>query len=88
MVIKESIRDFCRGLKKSFSGKDYLRNINQCYKCGKASFFGNTCLQCETENAFGTFNKKEGYDQFFLQPPKKPKNTIFSLSTQLTNDGF
>lgn len=58
MVIKESIRDFCRGLKKSFSGKDYLRNINQCYKCGKASFFGNTCLQCETENAFGTFNKK------------------------------
>ncbi len=61
MVIKESIRNFCRGLKKSFSGEEYLRNINHCTKCGKASFFGNTCLQCETDNAFGTFNKKEDY---------------------------
>jgi len=62
MGIRDSFRNFCRGLKKSFSGDDYLRNINQCSKCGKPSFFGTTCLQCETDNAFGTFNKKEGYD--------------------------
>ena len=82
MAVRESIRNFCRGLKKSFSGEDYLRNINHCTKCGKASFFGNTCLQCETDNAFGTFNKKEGYDWtrlvFFVAPQKAKKHNFLS----------
>jgi len=45
------IRGFINGLKKSFSGKDYLRNINQCDKCGKPSFF-KSCLKCETDEAY------------------------------------
>jgi hypothetical protein len=45
------IRGLINGLKKSFSGKDYLRNINQCDKCGKPSFF-KSCLKCETDEAY------------------------------------
>ena len=45
------ITGFINGLKKSFSGKDYLRNINQCDKCGKPSFF-KSCLKCETDEAY------------------------------------
>ena len=49
--------NFINGLKKSFSGRDYLRNINQCEMCGKPSFF-STCLKCETDQAYRGWNKK------------------------------
>jgi hypothetical protein len=42
---------FINGLKKSFSGKDYLREINKCNKCTKPSFF-STCLKCEMDEAY------------------------------------
>ena len=42
---------FINGLKKSFSGKDYLREINKCNKCAKPSFFP-TCLKCEMDEAY------------------------------------
>jgi hypothetical protein len=50
------LSSFIRGLRKSFNGKDYLRDINQCDKCGKPSFFG-TCLKCETDEAYKKSNK-------------------------------
>jgi hypothetical protein len=50
--------NFIKGLKKSFSGKDYLREINQCDKCGNPSFFG-TCLKCETDEAYRGWGKKK-----------------------------
>ena len=43
--------NFLDGLKKSFDGKDYLRNIPQCSKCGKPSFCV-MCQYCETELAY------------------------------------
>ena len=48
---------FIKGLKKSFSGRDYLRDINQCDKCGSPSFF-DSCLKCETDEAYRGWNKK------------------------------
>jgi len=48
--------NFIEGLKKSFSGKDYLREINQCHTCGKPSFFGNY-LKCEIDEAYKGYNK-------------------------------
>ncbi len=36
-MIRQSIHNFIGGLKKSFSGKDYLREINQCDKWRKTS---------------------------------------------------
>lgn len=54
---KVVIKEFINGLRKSFSGKDYLRDINQCDKCGKPSFFG-TCLKCETDEAYRGWEKK------------------------------
>jgi hypothetical protein len=51
------ISNFIIGLKKSFSGKDYLREINQCDKCGKPSFF-DSCLKCEVDEAYKGYNKK------------------------------
>jgi len=55
---KVVIKEFINGLRKSFSGKDYLRNINQCDKCGKPSFF-SSCLLCETEEAYRGWGKDE-----------------------------
>jgi len=52
------LEGFVKGLKKSFSGKDYLRNINQCEKCGKPSFF-STCLLCETDEAYRGWGKNK-----------------------------
>ena len=49
--ITNSFFNFVNGLKKSFSGKDYLRNINQCNICGKPSFT-NTCLYCKTKQDY------------------------------------
>ena len=51
------IRNFINGLKKSFSGKDYLREINQCAKCGRPSFF-DSCLKCEVDDAYRGWNSK------------------------------
>jgi|TARA_R110002096_G_scaffold297781_1_gene492200 hypothetical protein len=48
---------FINGLKKSFSGRDYLRNINQCGSCGRPSFFSN-CLKCETDEAYKGWGKQ------------------------------
>ena len=53
-MIRQSIHNFIGGLKKSFSGKDYLREINQCDKCGKPSFF-NSCLKCEVDDVYRGF---------------------------------
>ena len=49
--------NFLKGLKKSFDGKDYLREINTCDKCGKPSFFAS-CLKCETDDAYRGWGKK------------------------------
>ena len=46
---------FLTGLKKSFSGRDFLRDINQCIKCGKPSFF-SSCLKCEVDDAYKGWN--------------------------------
>ena len=54
---KVMIKEFINGLRKSFSGKDYLRDINQCDKCGRPSFFA-TCLKCETDEAYRGWEKK------------------------------
>tara|TARA_R100000406_G_scaffold92764_1_gene82129 strand:- start:293 stop:466 length:174 start_codon:yes stop_codon:yes gene_type:complete len=49
--------NFIKGLKKSFDGKDYLRDINRCKECGNPSFFA-TCLKCEVDIAYRNWNKK------------------------------
>ena len=51
------IRNFINGLKKSFSGKDYLRESKQCPKCGKPSCF-DSCLKCEGDDAYRGWNSK------------------------------
>lgn len=43
--------NFINGLKKSFDGKDHLRDINQCEACGRPSFMP-TCLYCSTKAAY------------------------------------
>jgi hypothetical protein len=40
--------NFIKGLKKSFDGKDHLREINKCDICGKPSF-SKWCQWCELE---------------------------------------
>ena len=42
---------FIDGLKKSFSGKDHLRKINKCVKCGDPSY-SDLCLKCEVEDVY------------------------------------
>ena len=49
---------FLNGLRKSFSGKDFLRDIYKCNVCGEPSFFGS-CLKCETDDAYRRSNKKD-----------------------------
>jgi hypothetical protein len=49
---------FIKGLRKSFGGRDYLRDINQCGMCGRPSFFSN-CLKCETDEAYRGWNTKD-----------------------------
>ena len=51
------LTNFINGLRKSFNGRDYLREINQCKSCGKPSFF-NSCLKCETDQAYRGWNKR------------------------------
>ena len=50
--------NFINGLYKSFSGKDYLREIYQCEKCAKPSFT-NMCQFCETTEAYNKHYDKE-----------------------------
>ena len=45
------ITNFINGLKKSFSGKQYLRKLNRCDMCGKDSFMYR-CLACEVDEAY------------------------------------
>ena len=40
--------NFIKGLKKSFDGRDHLREIYQCVMCGKPSFSA-WCQICELE---------------------------------------
>ena len=51
------LTNFINGLKKSFDGKDYLRDIGDCDKCGRPSFF-KSCLYCETERSYDDENSK------------------------------
>ena len=48
--------NFIIGLKKSFSGKQYLREINKCELCGDPSF-SKWCQFCETEFRYRTYRK-------------------------------
>ena len=50
--------NFIKGLKKSFSGDDHLRELNVCSICGKNSFF-ETCLKCEVDEAYRGWEKKQ-----------------------------
>ena len=56
-MIRQSIHNFIGGLKKSFSGKDYVREITKCLHCGKPSFF-DYCLKCEVEEAYRGYGNK------------------------------
>ena len=49
--------NFINGLRKSFDGKDHLRQINNCKSCGKPSFF-LTCLKCEMDETYRGWDKK------------------------------
>ena len=49
--------NFINGLKKSFDGKDHLRQINNCKSCGKPSFF-STCLKCEMDETYRGWGKR------------------------------
>ena len=44
-------KGFIDGLKKSFSGKDHLRNINKCSNSGDPSY-SDLCLKCEVEDVY------------------------------------
>jgi len=57
MVVFKMFRNFIKGLKKSFDGKDYLRKLNTCDTCGKQSFMYR-CLKCEVDEAYKGYNKK------------------------------
>jgi hypothetical protein len=48
---------FLNGLRKSFSGKDFLRDVYKCKVCNEPSFFGS-CLKCETDDAYRRSNAK------------------------------
>ena len=50
------IRGFIEGLKKSFSGKNYLREINTCRRCDKPCFF-DSCLKCEVDEAYRGYER-------------------------------
>jgi len=51
------ITNFLRGLRKSFDGKDHLREIYQCKDCGKPSW----TLQCQICEMKDVYNGK--YDR-------------------------
>ena len=45
------LKEFINGLRKSFNGRDYLRDIYQCEKCGQPSF-AKWCMVCEVEQRY------------------------------------
>ena len=49
--------NFIKGLKKSFDGKEHLREINTCRRCNKPCFF-DSCLKCEVDDVYKEHNKK------------------------------
>ena len=55
--LRYMINNFVRGLKKSFDGKDYLRDLDRCTECGKPSYF-TVCLKCEVDAAYRGWDKK------------------------------
>ena len=55
--LRNMLGNFVKGLRKSFDGKDYLRELDTCIKCGKPSYF-TTCLKCEIDEAYRDWNKK------------------------------
>jgi len=58
IVTDSIVSNFIRGLKKSFSGKSYLRELNECKLCGKPSFT-NICLYCKTQQDYEESEKKD-----------------------------
>ena len=42
---------FLNSLRKSFDGKDHLREINQCETCGRPAFT-NVCGYCRTKSHY------------------------------------
>lgn len=56
MILLHFFTNFINGLRKSFSGKDYTREINECNSCGLPSFF-SSCLKCEIDEAYIGYSK-------------------------------
>ena len=53
------ITKFINGLRKSFDGKDHLRDIYQCDTCGKPSW-SNQCQICQLKDVYdGKYDKKK-----------------------------
>jgi len=50
------LSNFFKGLKKSFDGKDHLREIHQCELCGKPSW-SLWCQWCELKANYDKSNK-------------------------------
>lgn len=48
---------FIKGLKKSFSGKDYLREPNVCVECSLPAF-GSRCQFCILKKLYAQETKK------------------------------
>lgn len=44
--------NFVKGLKKSFSGQEYLRELSNCEICGNKSYLEKICLYCSTKEAY------------------------------------
>ena len=51
LYIMGILTNFINGLRKSFSGEDYLREIHQCERCARPSFT-TMCQYCETTEAY------------------------------------
>lgn len=53
------LRNFLKGLRKSFDGKDYLREVHRCKDCGEKSW-SIQCQVCEMKDVYnGKYDKKK-----------------------------
>jgi hypothetical protein len=52
------LTNFINGLRKSFDGKDYLREINQCKTC-KNPAYTSVCLYCSTVSDYKAAEDKK-----------------------------
>ena len=43
---------FINGLKKSFNGKTYTRDLEMCNVCSKPAYFMDRCLYCSTAEVY------------------------------------